>query len=200
MLQQLRPPLILPFLFLLGFSVQGLSEAVYKVVDENGNITYTDQPQAPSALKPVKLPPINPVSSPPIKPAANSSLEPSTETGGTAQAHNAGEPVGYSRAVILSPRNNQLILHNQVNLIIQLGLEPQLQAGHQIQFWHNGQPLGLPVQATAYQLDNIERGAHRLGATVLDARGRSLIRATPVKIHVKRHFKRPAISVQPSPK
>lgn len=187
---------MLPLLFSLGFSVLGEAEPVYKVVDKDGNITYTDQPPGVSKLEPFKLPPINPVSSPAPKPDLNAPLESSADS--AAQADSDGEAIRYSQAVILSPRDQQLILHDQLSIIIQLGLDPQIRAGHLVQFWLNGKPLGRPVEATAYQLDNIKRGAHRIGATVLDAQGRSLISAAPVQIHVKRHFKRSVAPTQPN--
>ncbi|MBT6318994.1 MAG: DUF4124 domain-containing protein [Porticoccaceae bacterium] len=48
---------ILYFIALM-FSLPVFAE-VYKVVDNNGNITYTDQPQPDAKLVPLALPPVN---------------------------------------------------------------------------------------------------------------------------------------------
>ena len=160
---------------------------VYKIVDADGNITYTDQPGA-SAAERLNLPQINQTTAP----AKRAEDKPAAET----EANFAG----YSSARISSPEDQAVILHNQVNIIVQLVLEPQLQPGHLVQFSVNGVAQGLPVSATAYQLDNIERGSHRIGVAVVNGRNRTLIVAKPVIVNVKRHFKRNQSGFQLRPK
>ena len=46
------------YLMIALLSLPALGE-VYKVVDANGNITYTDQPQADTQIAPLALPPLN---------------------------------------------------------------------------------------------------------------------------------------------
>ena len=97
---------------------------------------------------------------------------------------------GYSRGIILSPENDSIIPHSQTSLLIQLALTPQLQPGHTVQFLLDGVPQGSAIAAIAHKIDNVERGTHSLGARVFDAGGKPLISIAPVKVHVKRNFKR----------
>lgn len=155
-------------------SLDSLAE-VYKLVDEDGNITYTDQPaSAADTATLAKLSPLNQIPT----------LLASTDDGETERF------AGYSSALIVSPENDSIIPHSQISIIIQLSLSPQLQAGHRVQFWFDGAPQGQPVAATAYQIDNIERGSHSLSARVFNSQGQLLISTPSVEVHVKRHFAR----------
>ncbi len=172
---------------LLTIAVVTQAAEVYKVIDTDGNVTYTDQPDS-SAAKPLNLPQINQAAAP----------IPRAEDDPAAKAEAVFS--GYSRARITSPQDQAVILHSQVNIIVQLALEPQLQPGHLVQFSVNGVAVGQPIGATAYQLDNIERGSHRIGATIVDRKSRALMVAKPVIVHVKRHFKRNQSGFQLRPK
>ena len=165
-------------------SVEIYSTEIYKVVDANGNITYTDQPEPEAQLAPLALPAVNKISAAEPGPA------------GINQPLNAEQlappPVfaGYTQAYILSPEHDQIIPNQQRNIIIQLSLQPQLQPGHRVQFLRNGQPQGAPVGATAYQLEDLERGSHQINAQIQTAQGKIILALKPVTIHVQRHFKR----------
>jgi len=153
---------------------------VYKVVDQDGNITYTDRPGAdPDTVAFEKLPPLNkmPALTAPID---DDLVEPAQEQ----------TFAGYSRGIIVSPENDSIIPHSQTSILIQLALNPQLQPGHTIQFLLDGVPRGSAVAAIAHKIENIERGTHSLAARVFDADGQPLITTAPVKVHVKRNFKR----------
>jgi hypothetical protein len=141
-------------------SVEIYSTEIYKVVDANGNITYTDQPEPEAQLAPLALPAVNKISAAEPGPAGiNQPLN---------AEHLAPPPVfaGYTQAYILSPEHDQIIPNQQRNIIIQLSLQPQLQPGHRVRFLRNGQPQGAPVGATAYQLDNLDRGSHQINAQI----------------------------------
>ena len=108
---------------------------VYKVVDADGNITYTDQPQPDAQLAPLALPPVNKI------PAAQPAPPGEDNESETREAQ--PEPfAGYTQAYILSPEQDQIIPNQQSNIIVQLWLQPQLQSGHRVQLFLNGQPQG----------------------------------------------------------
>ena len=158
--------------------------ALYKVVDADGNITYTDQPQPNAQLAPLTLPPVNKM------PAAEPQVK-STDDPPDSQEAQPSEPfAGYSQARISAPVQDAIIPNQQRKLMIQLQLTPPLQPEHRVQFYRNGRPLGPPVAALVYELDNLERGTHQLSAQVQSSAGRLLVSAPPVDIHVQRHFRR----------
>ena len=157
---------------------------VYKVVDANGNVTYTDQPQPNAQLAPLALPPVNKI------PSAEPLLDTLVDPQAMEEAQPLGSFAGYSQARILAPVQDAIIPNQQRKLIIQLQLTPQLQPEHRVQFYKNGRPLGSPVTALVYELDNLERGTYQLGAQVQTGTGRLLVSVPPVDIHVQRHFRR----------
>lgn len=161
---------------------------VYRLVDKDGSITYTDQPQADAQVSPIVLPHLNKMK------ATVPTEEPQSDVSETIQGAEKTEVeptfAGYSRAVILAPNNNEVIPNQQRNIIIQLSVEPQLQTGHRIQFWIDGKAQGAPVSATSYQMNDLERGSHNLSAQIVNDQGRVLISAGSVEVHIQRHFKR----------
>ncbi|MDG2500960.1 MAG: DUF4124 domain-containing protein [Porticoccaceae bacterium] len=168
---------------MLAVVSQGLLAEVYKLVDQEGNTTYTDQPaKATDRANAEKLPPVNQLPT---------LLAPSDEAGLTETAEGETESfVRYSSALILSPENDSIIPHNQISIVIQLALSPQLQAGHRVQFWFDGAPQGQAVATTTYQISDIERGSYSLSARVFNAQGQLLISTAAVEVHVKRNFAR----------
>jgi hypothetical protein len=163
-------------------SLESLAQ-VYKQVDEDGNITYTDQPDsAADTATLAKLSPLNQI--PTLLAPTDDKALAETADGETELF------AGYNSALIVSPENDSIIPHSQISIVIQLSLSPHLQAGHRVQFWFDGAPQDQPVAATSYQIDNIERGSHSLSARVLNAQGQLLISTASVEVHVKRHFAR----------
>ena len=67
------------FAFLLAITVTPLMAQVYKVVDKDGNVTFTDQPPADGS-KPIKLAPISVIEAPTYEKAP----EPTEEEGAQA--------------------------------------------------------------------------------------------------------------------
>lgn len=147
---------------------------VYKVVDEHGNVTYTDLP-APGAAQaePVKLPIINRQPATEVRPAA-------------APEPPAGEPAGgYRHASLSAPIHDTTLAAGESRLAVEVALEPALQEGHWVQVLIDGAAAGSPVQDTRQSLQ-LERGTHFLSATVLDGSGRVVAETGAVAVHVQR--------------
>ncbi|NIU63630.1 MAG: DUF4124 domain-containing protein, partial [Pseudomonas stutzeri] len=64
-------------------------------------------------------------------------------------------------------------------------LEPPLQPGHTLRFMLDGIPQAAPSPATSLQLNNVERGDHRLHVEVLSGE-RIIQRSEPVLFTVQR--------------
>ena len=156
---------------------------VYKVVDQDGNIIYTDRPGADLDSASIeKLPPLNKMPAL-MPPDADKRLNALPE-------EQLDAFPGYGRGIILSPENDSIVPHNQTSILIQIGLNPQLNPGHVVQFLVDGVPQGSAVAAIAHRINNVERGTRSLSARVFDANGQLLITTPPVKVHVKRNFAR----------
>ena len=146
---------------------------VYRTVDEKGNVKYTDQPPAnDTSAEELTLPSINTQPAlAPKKPARNSQKE----------------EVSYKEVVILSPAQDSTIPPGQLEVVVQVYLEPALRSGHRVQLLHNGQPHGPAVPATSFVIDSLIRGKHTLQAQVVDGSDNQLGQSDIITIHVKRH-------------
>jgi hypothetical protein len=162
---------------LIGACACQAGAEIYKIVDQAGRVTYTDTPPAEETADPLRLPAINQI--PVAKPS---------ETG----AVTAEETVfsGYSVVNLVAPVDGSLVRYDQQNIVVQLALTPELQAGHFVQFYLDGATNDLPVAATSYAIGSLERGTHSVSARVVTAEGQTVANSQSVRVHVQRHFKR----------
>jgi hypothetical protein len=164
-------PRLLPCLLLLTLSVPAIAQ-VYKHVDEDGNITFTDQP--PPNSTPVEIREPNSSSPPPV-------IAP-------APAVEAGEPVivsGYDIAII-SPAMDTIIPRGPGNFSVSASLSPALKDGHQLQLLMDGTPREARQTSPSWALTNVFRGAHELTVAVVDKKGKQISISAPVTVYVFR--------------
>ena len=164
-----------------------LSAALYKQVDEQGNVTYTDVPTGENA-KPIKPPPATtykPLTTP-SKPQAtvNGKSEPSTEK----------SAVKYQSLQIAQPLDDQAVRANGGSFPVQLALTPDLDAeAHQIIIFVDN-ARHQETNTPSFELNNMDRGTHRIQAQIQDQAGNVLINSNTITVHVLRQ------SVTPQPR
>lgn len=148
---------------------------VYRWVDENGVIHYSDQPH-PGAEK-VE------VVEPPTMPAyrGNRAAAARTRTTGGAPAQPASP--GYQRLEIVQPPSEETLWNIGGRLTVQLGLQPALRPGHRVRVYFDGEPR--EVEGLQFELTEVWRGAHNLQAEVVNDAGEVLIRSEPVRFYVQ---------------
>lgn len=148
-------------------------QTVYRVIGPNGEVSYTDTPPKEGRFEAFELKPIN------TQPALDSQPDRKVPP----------EPTSpYSRVEIVAPANDTVVPPGQLNVVVQLELDPPLQAGHQVQFFLDGEPQGDPAETTAVTLGDLYRGSRTIDARVLDRQSGEVIAQSPgVVIHVKRH-------------
>ena len=170
--------LIAIFFALLAASTVGAE--VYKVIDDQGNITYTDTAPAETAVEKVLLPPVNKV--PTLTRAVATPPYPDSDE---------LLPVfkGYSSAALVSPLNDSLVRFDQPQVLAQLALTPELAVDHRVQFYVDGYAHGSAVGGNSLAIAGLERGTHHISARVLSSQGAVLVIAEPVTVHVQRHLK-----------
>jgi hypothetical protein len=153
----------------------GLSAAVYKSVDAQGNVVYTDEPSGDA--KPVKLPPLSTVPAPSYK----SSTQSSADLEQSAQA-------SYEQISIVSPTQDATLRDNTGAVPVDVALEPKLNsaAGHRFRYYLDGHAQGKPIESGQISFENVDRGAHAVEAAVVDSAGRELIRSSSVQFFLHR--------------
>ncbi len=151
-----------------------VSAEVYRIVDEHGNVTFTNQ--AISGAEPVQLKPLSVYSAPVVKSAAKISVA------------DPDKAQVYESVEIISPRPEETVRDNPGNVAVTVSSKPSLDSrkGHKYQFFLDGKAVGKPQTAATKTLSNVDRGEHRLEVAVVDAKGRELARSKTVRFFLHR--------------
>lgn len=161
--------LLLPALLLCAVSASAAE--IYRHVDEQGRVTYTDQPT--DSAHPVALEPLNTL------PAATT---PAAASGQKAP----GVPfTGYQSLALTGVENGAVLRNPTAPVTLSTRMQPQLQPGHSLLIQHNGRTANTD-NASSITVPDIERGSHTFRAEVLDADGQVLIQSYELTIHVHR--------------
>lgn len=163
--------------------------AVYKTVDEQGNIIYTDDPN--SKGKAVDLPPLSTV-----PPSTNA-----TEKPGKIPAE-ADRSARYQAVTVVSPTQDGTVRDNPGQVSVKVQVAPALdsKAGDRIQYLLDGKPQGEPSTSDTVTFNNVDRGEHTVQAVVIDAAGKELKRSAAVRFYLHRqsvNFVQPKPSAPP---
>jgi Domain of unknown function (DUF4124) len=171
-------------LLLLGVAASATA-AVYKWVQPDGAIIYSDRPPTKNAA-PADLPNVQEITIAPTPPSSDESTPISSQD---------DQAVKYTNLEITEPANDSTIRDNAGNISIKLAIEPTLQEGDSIAILLDGKVIGQG-HGTSISLSNVDRGTHTLTAIVKDAQNKTLISASSVTFHLMRtsvlHQTRPA--------
>ena len=137
---------------------------VYKSVNNEGVVEYSDQPREGAEKIKVKNP-----QSITLPKAADVFTSENSDSGTTSD----NEAV-YQRVTITQPANDSAF--NSGNGLVSVSSEttPALQAGHSIQLVMDGTPYNSS-QSGSFGLSNVDRGTHQLQVNVIDASGSTII-------------------------
>lgn len=163
------------FLLLLLLTTALASQAaIYKWVDSRGEVHYSDTPTRDAEEVQLSDPTI-------YTPTGNrGSSEPTERLPGP----RPGSSVPYASFTILSPGSNEMVQANGGRVTVRFTAQPGLQEGHYIQPVLDGRILSRLYQTTL-QLENVERGAHMIHASIHDAAGRLMARSNIVQFFVR---------------
>lgn len=160
---------------LILFTVSLFAATVYKTVDENGNVIFTDKPSDNS--EEIQLKELQTIKNPnPAKYQApqKKSMEPDL-------SH------FYKSFVVANPADGSAFRNNAGNVSISILLQPGLRPGHSLVITLDGKEVskgsGLSVS-----LNNVDRGTHNIGASIVDSNGKQII-STSSSFSLLRHSK-----------
>jgi len=165
--------LILCFSLVLFSAHVVAAEKVYKKVNPDGTVEFTDKPSGDAKEIPVrKTPSIK------IKPAPNLNLN---TTAGKKQVFT------YDEVVVTAPANDETIRDNTGNISIAGMIRPEVQTGlgHQMRWMMDGKPL--EETGLAFQLANVDRGTHSVQLQVIDKQGEVVASSQSVTFHLLRY-------------
>jgi len=146
---------------------------LYKGLDEEGNVVYSDTP-FDNAEK-ITPPAITIVDAPKVKPKKE-----------TVKEEEKTAETKYTNFHITSPKNNQTIW-NEPQLIVSLQLTPALnkKQGHTTWLIMDGKALVKKSQSLLLPIGRADRGAHTLQAQVRNQKGKIIKRTKSIKVHIK---------------
>ena len=146
------------------------SAEVYRSVDEQGNVTFTDKP-GPGA-EPIEIKEAQTVR---IPPAPDIDYSPKKEP---------EKP--YTEVTILSPQNDQAIRDDAGSVTVNVGVKPGLQPADNMVLFLDGKEIMLG-KAMAKAFSGLDRGTHTVRAAVKDANGKVQQSSSTVSFHLLRN-------------
>jgi len=187
-------------------SIGPVGAAVYKWVDAEGVVHYSDEPEG--GAKPITLPELSvvpfrePVAPPPKpsepalpgaaperpeSPPPESASHPPSATE-SPQASSGDEPAAtldsdYQHLTIRVPANNETVSSPSAELDIELILEPELRSTDSIQLFLDGQKVRDELHTTRFSISGLEVGSHILEARVVGPEGNLLRRSKSLLFH-----------------
>ena len=127
------------------------AETIYKVVDEEGNVTFTDTPpnDADAIVEPHSILGTN------TTPAVATAPENAIKT------DQADAEASYVTRIV-SPADESTIPMGPGDFVVEAEVSPGLDNGEQLILLLDGEAVGAPQSFPRWQLTNVFRGAHRL--------------------------------------
>lgn len=155
----------------LALFAVAVQAAVYKRVNEDGEVFYSDSP-APGAQR-LKMPELPTYTLPPVE-----------SHGGPSRVVIKND--FYNSFVFAQPANDTTIRDDTGLVHAELQLEPELRENHSIQYYLDDKPYGPTTDLLAVNMSNLTPGRHRLSASVVDQVGNVLISTQDVAITIER--------------
>ena len=150
-----------------------LTAEVYRSVDKNGNLVFTDQPSPDAEL--IELDELQTIEAP--------------STGSFEYTPPPEKPAPkYSAVIITSPQNDVAIRDNAGNVTVNIATQPYLRSSDELVLFMDGKEIILG-KSTAKAFTALDRGTHQLRAVIRDANGRILQSSPSVIFHLQRQSK-----------
>ena len=155
----------LVFILFLFFYLPSLFGEVYKTVDEDGNIIFTDRPVTNSEK--IKLKELK----------TTETVKPSSSSSGSSSRGENTEDFSYKKLLVSSPTDGSSIRSNTGNVSISVVSEPSLRSGHRVLITMDGKELSKGTGKST-SLTNVDRGTHTISVSIIDSSSNSIISAS----------------------
>jgi hypothetical protein len=148
-----------------------IATTVYKWVDENGIVHYSDQPHEHAEKVELKAP--QTYSAPRTAAPARSSAADPARSGGP-----------YQSCAVSEPANDQMFM-NTSEVTAGVTLQPAMRPGDQLIVTMDGQRIpGVPAGGGQFLISPVDRGTHSIQVVVQDAAGKTVCQSPSVTFHV----------------
>jgi len=150
-------------------------KVLYKSIDENGKVTYSDQPSANS--KEIAMSEGQSINMKPPKVVFHSSTSDSNSDSNP-QAN------GYVSVSFLQPENDGVIRNNGAVALFTLDVLPQLSEGHYIVFYIDGSQVDASIAGMDVTVSNVAYGTHTASFAVLDNTDKLVIKSASLTFNL----------------
>ncbi len=144
------------------FSGSVFAETVYKTVDEDGNVIFTDQPSESAEV--IELQELQTIENP----------NPPTYRPPSSKSEEDTEASYYQAFSVVNPADGEGYRNNAGMVDIRLSLSPSLRRGHSVIVMMDGNEISSGGSLSV-SLENVDRGTHSISAKVVDGSGQTLI-------------------------
>ncbi len=184
MMEVLKNTLLLSIVAMLSLPA---AAQIYKTVDEDGNVVFTDIPPREDDENAEQIIIENPNS------FAVEEAIPNTDAWivETEEGEEEEPPFRYQALEIVSPADDEPVRENAGNITIVTNLNPRLQRGHVARLLMDGAVVQEGPQGS-FDLANVDRGTHKIAVEIVDERGQVLIRSGESTFHMLRFAGGPA--------
>ncbi|MDX2418882.1 MAG: DUF4124 domain-containing protein [Xanthomonadales bacterium] len=171
--------------FSLVMTASSLMAQVYKIVDENGNVTFTDIPPGDGS-KPMDLPAISVVETPDYETTARQAAEAAAASGDAEPPEETLRSLreSYRDFEIISPRSEESIWSPDGPVSVTWSVGSDLREGMQVMVFIDGNLRATTAQPMI-PIVGLERGEHIVTAEIRDRRNRTIVAAQPITFFVR---------------
>lgn len=148
-------------------------DRVYKRVNPDGSVEYSDQPMQGAEV--MKVPKGSTFTMPESTPSSSAAVDNAAETA----------KVSYDSLDITRPANDETIRSNEGKLTALARVTPQLAPEHRFR-WSLDGAIVPDVNSPELRMNNVDRGSHTLQAEIVDADGNVVISSDTVTFHLMR--------------
>lgn len=142
---------------------------VYKSIDADGKVTFTDQPDASAEAVKINTPNTLPTVATPDRTTSPSDSE---------------NLSGYASVAISSPADNSIIANGLLPFTVAATTKPALQEGHKLQLKIDGKVHS--TSSGSFAISGIHRGEHQFQVVIIDENDQVLKRSATVKVFAYR--------------
>ncbi len=160
-------------LFWTACAAIAAAATVYKWVDDNGVVHYSDQPHENAQKVELKAP--------------QTFSAPKTTAPTSVSHHNTdSKPAAVYRSCAVSAPTQDQVFMNTDTVIAGVVVEPAVRPEDTAVVTLDGQRVpGVPANGGQFTISPVDRGTHSIQVTVQDPSGASVCTSTPVTFHVQ---------------
>lgn len=163
------------FISLLNLAIAEDKKVLYKSIDENGNVSYSDQPSANS-----KEIPMSEGQSMNLKPPKLVFYSHTNDSNSDSNP----QANGYVSVSFLQPENDGVIRNNGGVALFVLEVLPKLSETHSIVFYIDGSQVDASISGMNVNVSNVAYGTHTASFAILDNNDKLVIRSAPLTFNL----------------